>query len=99
MQKGWFDHAAHKEETCESCHAATTSAKATDLLLPGISTCRTCHVGENGGKLKPVKDPVASSCALCHDYHLDNKAPWRSKLKQKRLDRQSQSKTTIASRN
>jgi predicted CXXCH cytochrome family protein len=99
MQKGWFDHNAHKEETCESCHAATTSGKATDLLLPGISTCRTCHVGENGAKLKPVKDPVASSCALCHDYHLDNKAPWRSKLKQKRLDRQIRVKTTIASRN
>jgi predicted CXXCH cytochrome family protein len=99
MKKGWFDHAAHKEETCESCHAATTSSKATDLLLPGISTCRTCHVGENGGKLKPVKDPVASSCALCHDYHLDSKAPWRSKLKQKQLDRQSKARTTIATRN
>ncbi len=99
MKKGWFDHAAHKEETCESCHAATTSSKATDLLLPGIANCRTCHVGENGGKLKPVKDPVASSCALCHDYHLDSKAPWRSKLKQKRLDRQNRAKTTIAIRN
>ncbi len=99
MKKGWFDHAAHKEETCESCHAAKTSAKATDLLLPGIATCRNCHVGENGAKLKPVKDPVASSCALCHDYHLDSKAPWRSKLKQKRLDRQNRVKTTIASRN
>jgi hypothetical protein len=99
MKKGWFDHKAHTKETCESCHAATTSGKATDLLMPGISTCRTCHVGENGAKLKPVKDPVASSCALCHDYHLDNKAPWRSKIKQKRLDRQSNAKTTIASRN
>ena len=99
MKKGWFDHKAHDDETCESCHAAKTSGKATDLLLPGIATCRTCHVGENGAKLKPVKDPVASSCALCHDYHLDNTAPWRSKLKQKRLDRQSRTRETIASRN
>jgi predicted CXXCH cytochrome family protein len=99
MKKGWFDHKAHEDETCESCHAAPKSKNANDLLMPGIAQCRTCHVGETGGKLKPVKDPVASSCALCHDYHLDNKAPWRSKLKQKRLDRQSRSGDKVASRN
>lgn len=99
MKKGWFDHQAHDKETCASCHAAPTSGKATDLLMPGIETCRNCHVGEGGAKIRPVKHPVASSCALCHDYHLDNAAPWRSKLKVKRLQRQSDAKNVIAMRN
>jgi Cytochrome c3 len=99
MKKGWFDHEAHEDETCASCHNAQASNRSTDLLLPGISTCRNCHVGESGDKLKPVNDPEPSSCALCHDYHLDNKAPWRSKLKQNRLERQSRERNTIASLN
>lgn len=61
---GWFDHAAHKQEKCESCHAARQSASASDVLLPGIKQCRTCHVGESA-----PKDKVASSCAMCHGYH------------------------------
>jgi len=64
MSHGWFDHADHKQEKCESCHVAGKSTKATDLLLPGIKDCRTCHVGE-----KSQKDKVASSCAMCHGYH------------------------------
>ncbi|AUW57614.1 cytochrome C [Sphingobium sp. SCG-1] len=70
MMKGWFDHAPHKTESCESCHAAPKSAKASDLLLPGIATCRECHGGEK------AKADVPSSCALCHSYHAGNGAPW-----------------------
>jgi predicted CXXCH cytochrome family protein len=72
MSKGWFDHAAHKTEKCETCHAATASKQATDLLIPGIKTCRDCHGGENS------KSDVKSSCALCHSYHVDEGAPWKS---------------------
>jgi len=68
---GWFDHAAHKTETCASCHKAGTSGNATDLLLPGIETCRTCHGGE-GAKAK-----VPSGCAMCHSYHSAEGAPWQ----------------------
>lgn len=64
MAHGWFDHAAHKQEPCGSCHAAKTSNSSSDLLLPGIKTCRTCHLGESA-----PKDKVASSCAMCHGYH------------------------------
>jgi len=64
MAHGWFDHAAHKQEKCTSCHAAQKSRSARDLLLPGIKTCRTCHLGEDA-----PKDKVASSCAMCHGYH------------------------------
>jgi predicted CXXCH cytochrome family protein len=65
MEHGWFDHAAHKQEKCASCHAAPTSTSASDVLLPGIKTCRTCHLGEDAPKSK-----VPSSCAMCHGYHI-----------------------------
>lgn len=71
MMHGWFDHAAHKTEQCETCHAARQSASAGDLLLPGIQTCRTCHGGENAAAKVP------SSCAMCHSYHADTNAPWK----------------------
>ncbi|MDX3909035.1 MAG: cytochrome c3 family protein [Sphingobium sp.] len=70
MANGWFDHAAHKIESCESCHAAPKSSKASDLLLPGISSCRDCHGGEQ------AKADVPSGCALCHSYHVGDGAPW-----------------------
>lgn len=72
FQKGWFDHAAHKTEKCESCHAAPTSREATDLLLPDLTSCRECHGGEKS------RSDVPSSCALCHSYHMDDGAPWVS---------------------
>lgn len=70
MMNGWFDHAAHRTETCESCHAAPKSHDARQLLLPGIATCRTCHGGEK------AKADVPSGCAMCHSYHAGDGAPW-----------------------
>ncbi|MCW6529011.1 cytochrome c3 family protein [Sphingomonas sp. MMSM20] len=81
MMNGWFDHAAHRTEKCESCHAAPKSSAATDLLLPGIATCRTCHGGEQS------KAAVPSSCAMCHSYHAGDGAPWvPATLRTKRED-------------
>mgnify|MGYP000212238241 CR=1 FL=1 len=69
LLKGAFDHGLHKTMECGSCHAAKTSQKATDLLLPGIETCRTCHAGEDStGK-------VPSTCVDCHDYHVHGLSP------------------------
>ncbi len=70
MMHGWFDHAAHRTEKCESCHTAQQSSSADDLILPGIRTCRTCHAGEGAAAKVP------SSCAMCHSYHADADAPW-----------------------
>ena len=70
MSHGWFDHAAHKEQKCTSCHAATTSNTATDVLLPDLKSCRSCHAGEQAPRGK-----IASSCAMCHDYHVQPLAP------------------------
>jgi Cytochrome c3 len=72
MQKGWFDHGAHKTEKCGTCHQAGQSNAATDLLLPGIKTCRDCHGGES------ARADVPSSCAMCHSYHAGDGAPWVS---------------------
>lgn len=65
MLNGRFDHIDHRQEKCESCHKATTSSSASDLLLPGIATCRECHGGQ-----ADAKADVPSSCAMCHSYHL-----------------------------
>lgn len=82
MLKGWFDHAAHKTETCSSCHAARQSASASELILPGITTCRGCHGGEASNA------DVPSSCAMCHSFHADEGAPWVPKFDvTRKLDR------------
>lgn len=69
MMKGWFDHAAHDTETCESCHAVKTSKSAADLSLPKLAKCQECHGGQDAHK------EVPSSCAMCHDYHRTEFAP------------------------
>jgi predicted CXXCH cytochrome family protein len=87
LQHGWFDHAAHKTESCASCHDAKGSTVSSDLLLPGIKTCRTCH----GGETSSAKVP--SSCAMCHSYHAADGAPWapsRHVAREDALRRESQ---------
>jgi hypothetical protein len=87
MHEGWFDHKAHETETCQSCHKATASNSATDLLLPDLASCRTCHGGESSSA------DVPSSCAMCHDYHQDSGKPSmliRQRVRGKKRD------TTIA---
>lgn len=64
LVNGWFDHAAHTQEDCTTCHAADTSESANDLLLPPLATCRTCHMGEDDKSAD-----VPSGCAMCHSYH------------------------------
>ena len=61
---GRFDHEAHEQEDCTSCHAADTSSSARDVMLPTLATCRECHQGEAA-----VEADVPSSCAMCHSYH------------------------------
>jgi predicted CXXCH cytochrome family protein len=58
-----FTHAKHSTVTCDDCHAARKSERASDLLIPGIANCRGCHAGAY------AKDKVATTCIACHDYH------------------------------
>ena len=61
---GRFDHKAHEQEDCTTCHAAEGSKVSQDLLLPGVAICRDCHLGEDARQAE-----VPSSCAMCHSYH------------------------------
>ena len=70
MEQGWFDHKAHSQEKCTSCHAAEQSTDSSDLLLPGIRQCRTCHLGPEAHDAK-----VPSECVMCHSYHPTSFAP------------------------
>lgn len=64
LPKAQFDHGAHDNLSCESCHAnISKSTETSDLSLPGIETCRDCHVEEERAGY------VRSDCAQCHVYH------------------------------
>jgi pSer/pThr/pTyr-binding forkhead associated (FHA) protein len=64
MTRARFDHGAHEDLSCESCHEGTRrSVDTKDLLLPSIAVCRECHIdGARPGF-------VESDCAQCHAYH------------------------------
>jgi hypothetical protein len=56
---------ANGQPNCDSCHKAKNSAKAEDVMLPGIAQCGTCH-----GKTKQETQAAAGSdCAECHGFH------------------------------
>lgn len=59
-----FSHAAHRGETCESCHDARTSKDSREVLLPSIQDCRSCH-GE-----RHESGVVPSTCTTCHGFHI-----------------------------
>lgn len=85
LQKGWFDHDAHKETECADCHtAASASKQSTDLLVPGLRQCRDCHVGEGGARLVKVETATESPCAMCHEYHSDGGKPWMPPTQRKK---------------
>lgn len=85
LQKGWFDHDAHKETACADCHTAAPGSKAaTDLLVPGLRQCRDCHVGEGGARLVKVETATESPCAMCHEYHSDGGKPWMPPTQRKK---------------
>ena len=64
-----FDHGAHANETCESCHDAKTSRVSSDILMPDIASCQTCHGDEH------TDDQLVSVCLDCHSFHLDRFDP------------------------
>lgn len=59
-----FDHAAHRTEDCQSCHAAEKSKLSADVLLPELASCRDCH-GDVASQ-----NTVPSGCTLCHGFHI-----------------------------
>jgi nitrate/TMAO reductase-like tetraheme cytochrome c subunit len=67
-----FDHDAHRDLGCQSCHVGVKeSEKTSDLLLPdvntaaaGSQTCVQCHLAESTGQRG-----APAACATCHNFH------------------------------
>ena len=76
MPAARFDHARHGTALtpCATCHDASHSKKASDVLMPRITTCRSCHGGERGESAEANLMP--STCTTCHDFHLDRHPLW-----------------------
>jgi hypothetical protein len=76
MPKARFDHGKHGTELtpCTTCHAATTSREASDVLMPAIGECRDCH----GGEARAANDRalLPSTCTMCHTFHNDAAPQW-----------------------
>ena len=66
LPKSFFNHKPHKDRECTTCHDATKSEKATDILLPSITTCQECHGGET------TTTKVKSTCTECHGFHRED---------------------------
>ena len=68
-----FSHAAHDTEvsSCDSCHNASASTTATDVLIPNLESCRDCHGSSFAGRNDPAQIP--STCIMCHGFHFDAK--------------------------
>ena len=64
MPQSRFDHRTHQLTECKTCHAAETSARASDVLMPGIAVCRECHAPTS-----PAAQRASSDCGTCHRFH------------------------------
>jgi hypothetical protein len=81
LPRGDFNHdiPAHKRDaagrpTCDTCHKASESANADELLLPRLSQCASCH-----GKTKDVIATAApGDCTECHSFHAPGMATKKS---------------------
>lgn len=78
-----FSHASHTTELtrCETCHKASVSEAATDVLVPGIAVCRDCHAG--GEPHATPADRITSTCILCHGFHNPQNPLWPAREKQR----------------
>ncbi|QIB66132.1 cytochrome c3 family protein [Kineobactrum salinum] len=63
-----FDHTSHlsrasdrPDEVCESCHEASVSDSAGDILMPARDDCLGCHAEDTGA--------AALDCVSCHAFH------------------------------
>ncbi len=54
-----FDHAAHDQAPCQSCHTSLVGT-VTDLAAPAKATCAACHDGGSAFKL------TGTTCRRCH---------------------------------
>ena len=61
LERGEFDHRAHRAVGCESCHAAArASTKTADVLIPKMESCLPVTAKARAG---------LDRCGVCHLYH------------------------------
>ena len=73
-----FSHAAHDTEVtgCDSCHGASESESAHDLLIPDIEVCRDCHGSGSERRNNAAQTP--STCIMCHSFHFPAKGAYQT---------------------
>ncbi|MEM7176275.1 MAG: cytochrome c3 family protein [Pseudomonadota bacterium] len=70
MPRARFSHKSHQGQDCASCHAATQSQAASDVLMPQLAQCRECHTLEVG-----EEDPLSAFLAGGHELAGKGDAP------------------------
>jgi predicted CXXCH cytochrome family protein len=68
MPRAAFDHSPHLMVTCTSCHAAESSTRTSNVLLPSAAICASCHGGARRALLRETTQ-AESRCFECHRYH------------------------------
>jgi predicted CXXCH cytochrome family protein len=64
LKSATFDHKAHQQADCTTCHRMGSSNLNADVAFPAIEVCRSCHAGA-----KEVAGKVRSPCEKCHSFH------------------------------
>lgn len=60
-----FDHEAHRDRSCMSCHAGMDKDNDDPLVrLPTMESCVTCHHADTS-----TSRGATAACVACHDYH------------------------------
>ena len=79
MPNARFAHSKHGTSLtpCKTCHEASNSKEAADVLMPTVTTCRQCHGGEPRHAARTSL--VASTCTMCHAFHIDRHEMWTTK--------------------
>jgi hypothetical protein len=64
LKNATFDHKAHQQAACVTCHRVGSSNSGHDVALPALDVCRSCHAGSG-----EVQGKVRSPCEKCHSFH------------------------------
>lgn len=80
LPRGGFDHSIPEHGgpgkakdgafKCADCHKASTSEKASDVLVPDLPKCAECH----GKTTTQIAAAGKSDCAECHSFHKPGEA-------------------------
>ena len=76
LKRGRFDHAAHRDTSCATCHAmndgktsliGTANLMSDQPMIAGLESCLRCHQHPQHVVAPARAGPT--NCISCHDYH------------------------------